>query len=39
MIVPGNGPLVIYKYLFTKVNDYTPAYGSGDLHICTVTAV
>lgn len=39
MIVPVNGLLAIYKYLFAKVNDYTPAYGSGVLHICTVTAV
>lgn len=29
--------LVIYKCLFTKVNDYTPAPGCCDVHICAVT--
>lgn len=39
MIVLCYRLLVIYKYLFTKVNDYIPACGCGAVHICAATAV
>lgn len=37
MIVRHFRLLAIYKYLFTKVNDYPPACACGDFHICAVT--